>query len=145
KKEEDNMNKKKREYRKGAHEILGPNKKNQKHWENPKKKKGVAPLMRHMISQYKFQFQYYSRAHHTQAFCTIWGFTCRLLGGFGISLAGLKYLKGWDWNLKGVKKRRDQIAYELRKLEEIEESDLLNSNQIDYSIPAEFYQICWDI
>ncbi|KAL5665344.1 hypothetical protein ACJX0J_025452, partial [Zea mays] len=43
------------------------------------------------------------------------------------------YLKGWDWNLKGIKKkRRDQIASELKKLEEIEESDLLNSNQIDY-------------
>jgi hypothetical protein len=39
------QSRKKREYRKGvkkgckgkAHEILGPNKKNQKHWENPKK------------------------------------------------------------------------------------------------------------
>ena len=30
------------------------------------------------------------------------------------------------------KKRRDQITYELRKLEESEESDLLNSNQIEY-------------
>jgi hypothetical protein len=43
-----------------------------------------------------------------------------------------QYLKGWDWNLKGMKKRSDQIASELKKLEEIEESDLLNSNQIDY-------------
>jgi hypothetical protein len=44
-----------------------------------------------------------------------------------------QYLKGWDWNLKGVKKkRRDQIAYELKKLEENEESDPLNSEQIEY-------------
>ncbi|KAL5675966.1 hypothetical protein ACJX0J_012097, partial [Zea mays] len=123
KKEEDNMTKKKRENIE-KEKFLASIKKSETLGKSQKVKKGVAPLMRHMISQYKF---------HT----TWWNIQIlnRLLGGFGISLAGL-----------GLESQR--------KLEEIEETDLLNSNQIEYrknkaagpdSIPAEFYQICWDI
>jgi hypothetical protein len=43
-----------------------------------------------------------------------------------------QFLKGWDWNLKGEKKkRRDQIAYDLKMLEVNEELGPLNTQQLE--------------
>jgi hypothetical protein len=43
-----------------------------------------------------------------------------------------QYLKGCDWNLKCMKKRRrDHITYELKILEENEESSPLNNQQLE--------------
>ncbi|KAL5665136.1 hypothetical protein ACJX0J_025244, partial [Zea mays] len=127
KKEEDNMTMKnlkqmtsfwsnpgkKENIEKEHKKFLASIKKSETLGKSQKVKKGVAPLMRHMISQYKFQ-------------------------GFGISLAGLKYLKGWDWNLKGKIGRKLNIDTIMCYMEK-------NKAAGPDSIPAEFYQICWDI
>jgi hypothetical protein len=79
-----------------------------------------------------FEISWLKHPDFKQIIGRIWNKPCRAKSTLDKIQQKLKlckqYHKGWDWNLKGVKKkRRDQITYELKKLEENEESDPLNN------------------